>query len=203
MDKRGLLNFIVFVLFIIAVGGLTYHYGFSGSKTEKNESSGNAGNATGVLNQSNATLINQTNVSIGINQSVNQSNQSQGNQSNYTGELPDLIISSFNYSYTEFTTTNNITNDSDTYYDISLVVIIKNIGGSNASSSTIRLVLSPIGTQNWVPSALIPGGTQTITGVFTNLSARNYVGTANADWNEVVQESNEENNVARISFVVS
>ena len=118
------------------------------------------------------------------------------NQTNQTG--PDLDIISFSASVGNGTT--NSTNV--TTYTVVLFASIKNIGNANAGSTTTRFSIPAGGPRLVSTPPINVGQTVMVQASYDGMFAGSHSATANADWYNVVIESNEGNNGASINFNV-
>jgi len=129
-----------------------------------------------------------------------------GNSTNSTGNntlLADLIISPFNYTALVIGNATNSTGNTTTIftYNVTLLSTVRNIGNAAAGASTTRFTVTG-GAQQLAATPAIPAGGNV-------LVIRNYVltsgaktATSNADWLNVVPESNNNNNAASITFTL-
>jgi hypothetical protein len=109
---------------------------------------------------------------------------------------PDLIVESLTHSPASPNTTDEIT----------FTAVVKNQGQGSAGPSTLELLVGgetpgANGTQFSVP-ALAPSATYTVQRKKTLGTAQGYTNTATADLNNVLPESNENNNITTDSFNV-
>jgi len=109
---------------------------------------------------------------------------------------PDLIVESLTHDPESPTTTDEIT----------FTAVVKNQGQGSASPSTLELLVAgeipgASGTQFSVP-ALAPSATYTVQRKKTLSAAQNYINTATADVNNVLPESNENNNITIDTFSI-
>ena len=116
------------------------------------------------------------------------------NQTNQTN-LPDLIILSQSINVA-----NNQTNQ--TNYTVTITAYVKNQGNANAGASTTRFLVSGVGGQQLASTPSIPAGQYVAVSRTYSLSQGAYTLTNNADWNNVIAESNENNNAAVTNFNV-
>ena len=108
--------------------------------------------------------------------------------------LPDLTVISLT------ATSGNTTNTTNT--SVTLQAIIKNIGTVNAGASTTRFFVTPTGgVKDTATPALAPNSQVTVSALYS-LTTGSYVGKATADVLDVVQESDENNNLKIINFTV-
>jgi len=105
----------------------------------------------------------------------------------------DLVVASLTHSPANPTITTPVT----------VTVVIQNIGNVTAEASTMSLYVSGWATQNYSIPQLAAGASYSVPASVGLLSAATHVATATADVNNVVEESNEGNNVSSDSFLVS
>ena len=199
MKKRGFFGIASIV--VIAVGILIiFLLKYPGENTD--DSQVNA--PENLTSSGNQTLMQSNNLSI--QNASNQTNSNQTaeiNQTNQTNQgaagLADLVIESFNFTSINSTFVDNSTNTTVVYYDISLTANIKNTGGSSTAASTTRFWLD----ETWrsaVTKVLAAGESVELTTTFNNWSRGGYSALVKADWNSVIDESNEDNNAATIQI---
>jgi len=107
---------------------------------------------------------------------------------------PDLVINSLTHAPTDPTTWDIVT----------ITAIVENIGNAQATSSTLALQLGsePVPANFPIP-ALNPGDTYQVQRVESIPTPGTYTATAEADVNDDVDESNENNNVATDDITVT
>ena len=105
--------------------------------------------------------------------------------------LPDLDVISFTYTNQSF---------NQTHSRVTLWALIKNIGNANAGSSTTRFIVSYEVTHYDPLGNLAPGQQMFSNTTYILPRESNYSANVLADWNNVVQESNENNNGASLTI---
>ena len=162
-------------------------------------------NMSGYMATFNCSASNTINISYGcVNGAcVPITTNQTGNQTGNTTLLADLIISPFNYTASVIgNSTNSTGNGTVTFtYNVSLRATVRNVGNAAAGASTTRLIVTG-GAQQLVATPTIPVGGGVLVARSYILTSGTKLAISNADWFNVVPESNNNNNAASITFTL-
>ncbi len=128
----------------------------------------------------------------------------EGGGLGFQRSLPDLIVVSLTPTTGACGGGSNQTNIT---CSLNLRVVVRNIGTNSAGASHTHLLVQQTGTSNIVVGILLTpslaaGGRVELNQIFTELPVGTYTAYASADWFNVVQESNENNNLEFMAFTL-